>query len=141
MAFDILGMRPISFLSEDDLKNYGNKELAILINHYGKDQTLNNVVSKGIIDGDKCFLEWNILKRLVIDQKYPRDKLSGLWKLIYMYHRDSVPNLIKLADLALIMPYQTADCKTWFQLPKCYQMLKEEQIKSREFKYINNNKN
>ena len=56
MAFGILGMRPISFLSEGDLETYGNKELDILINHYGKDQTLNNVVSKGIIDGDKCFL-------------------------------------------------------------------------------------
>ena len=130
MAFGILGMRPISFLSEDDLETYGNKELDIQINHYGKDQTLNGVVSKGIIDGDKCFLEWNILKRLVINQKYPRDKLSGLWKLIYMYHRDSVPNLIKLANLALIMPYQTADCERGFSCQNAIKCSKRNRLKA-----------
>ena len=130
MAFGILGMRPISFLSADDLEDYGNKELDILVNHYGKDQTINNVVSEKIVDGDKCFVEWNILKRLVIEQRYPRDRLSGLWKLIFLYHRESVPNLIKLANLALIMPYQTADCERGFSCQNAIKSSKRSQLKA-----------
>ena len=130
MAFAILGMRTVSFLPEDELDDYGKKEIDILVNHYGKDKIIDDVVSKAIIDGDKCHLEWNILKRLVIQQKYPRDKMSCLWKLIHVYHSDTVPNMIRLANLALIMPYQTADCERGFSCQNSIKSSKRSRMKS-----------
>ena len=47
-------------------------------------------------------------------ESYPRDSMKVLWKLLFDFHKEVLPNMIKLANLALIMPYQTADCERGF---------------------------
>lgn len=51
---------------------------------------------------------------LLIDIHNPRDKMSLLWKIMYQNHKDVIPNLIVLAELALILPIHTADCEQGF---------------------------
>ena len=47
---------------------------------------------------------------------FPRNNMVTLWKLICQYHGDQIPNLIKLASLALTCPTNTADCERSFSV-------------------------
>ena len=114
MAFGVLSMRPLTFLSETDRDSYGNKEMEILLQHYGNVARKGEIVSLPLIDSEQCRLEWSTAKKIVYEQKYPRDKTSTLMKLLFDFHRETLPNLMTLANLALIMPYQTADCERGF---------------------------
>ena len=114
MAFHVFGLRPLSFLPGDDKKEFGQKEIDILVKHFGQDKTIDNVTSKAIVDEDLALHEWSLVKDIVLQQKYPLDSFATLWKIIHLYHSDTLPNLLKLANIALIMPYQTADCERGF---------------------------
>ncbi len=54
------------------------------------------------------------LKLLVLAEGYPRDKLCDLWQLVFRFHKEEFPNLIKLAAIALTLPVHTADCERGF---------------------------
>ena len=59
-------------------------------------------------------LEWAELKKVVLAERYPRDNISNLWRLIGEYHADDFPNMIKLGHLAFSSPVHTADCERGF---------------------------
>ena len=42
--------------------------------------------------------------------------MGSLWSIIYKFHKDSFPNLFKLAAVALTLPIHTADCERDFSL-------------------------
>lgn len=114
MAFHVFSMKPLSFLSDNDKKDFGLKEIGILVDHYGKEAQRSDKVSKALIDEVQTLEEWTLAKTLVMEQMYPRDSTRIHWKLMFDNHRDVLPNLITLANLALIMAYQTADCERAF---------------------------
>ena len=114
MSFQILGMRPLTHLSKEQRDEYGNKELNILIQHYGEEKKKDDVVSKSLIDAEQVRQEWSLCKEIVMQEMYPRTSIKDLWKMIFTYHQDTFPNMLVLARLALIMPYQTADCERGF---------------------------
>ena len=107
-AMAILGFRGISFV--DNLSDHGQEEIDTLCNFYGQEKS----GEQPYIDAEKTKNEWGILKPLVIQQKYPTDKFHILWGLIHKYHGTEFPNLMKIAELALIAPLQTADCERGF---------------------------
>ena len=114
-AFDVLGMRPLSFLSADDLAQYGNSEIDILIEHFGTDKTTKSgAIVKAIIDSSKIKPEWSLLKKVVLEQKYPRANTMELWQIISSFYSDTFPNLLKLAQIAILLPLQTADVERGF---------------------------
>ena len=67
-----------------------------------------------MVNAEACRAEWSMAKEIVMQQLYPRDSTKILLKLLHDYHKDSLPNLMTLANLGLIMPYQTADCERGF---------------------------
>ena len=116
-------MRPISLLSNDDLLSWGNDDLSKLLDHFG--QKIERVwvddngkqckkISEPLVNPADCQKEWRELKSTVVFQKYPRDSFVSLWQMIAKFHRDAFPNLIKLAELALVLPVHTADVERGF---------------------------
>ena len=121
-SFGILSLRPLSFLSDEQLRVFGEDELDRLIAHYGeepkhtwKEEGENQIsTSPPIINGDEARQEWALLKRIVKAQHYPRDSLWRLWALISKYHSEDFPNLLILAQLATMLAVHTAGCERGF---------------------------
>ena len=124
-AYSVLGMRPISFIQKEQLDDWGNDQLEILVSKYGKEQQAAPlkkgatdhpppIRAKALIDAQATMEEWSQLKPLVLSQGYPRDRFSTLWGLIAKFHGSSFPNLLKLAECALVSPVHTADCERAF---------------------------
>lgn len=126
-AFGCLGMRPISLMAGKELEEWGVADLNILVGHFGEEKTTvwmerseddkqvqKTNTSPPIINRDDCLKEWKEIKTTVIAQGYPRDKFVTLWQLISKFHRASFPNLIKLAEIALVLPVHTADVERGF---------------------------
>ena len=66
-------------------------------------------VFPAVVDPMKTKMEWSLLKDVFKEQQYPTGKLSMLWSCIFKFHPDTFPNLLKLVQLALNLPLQTAD--------------------------------
>lgn len=124
-AFSILGMRPLTFLSEDELESYGDAEVDTLCHFYGEQQKVcwkddHNIehenTSEPYINSQATKKEWKLVKLIVKAESYPRDCLWKLWHLIAMYHSADFPNLIKLSQLALTSAVHTAGCERGFSI-------------------------
>ena len=119
-AFAALSMRPISFCSVKERENWGNDKIEILIKQYGESKTSKGTesqpeVCKGaIIDPEATRNEWTHVKNLVVQEGYPRDKMSSLWGLICKNYKQQFPNLVHLAALAVTAPIHTSDCERGF---------------------------
>ena len=61
MAFHILGMHPLTHLSEEQREDYASKALEIFIKHYGQEKK-EDIVSKSLIDTDQLRQESILLK-------------------------------------------------------------------------------
>ena len=91
-------------MSREEIDDYGNAKIEMLIKHYRKKNKTENGVIAAVIDCPACRREWSIAKCPLLQQKYPRDKMSLLWKIINQNHKDDLPNLITLAEFTLILP-------------------------------------
>ena len=114
-AFSIFGLK--TNLADKVIRDsYGDKELDLLIKHYGNTAKRGDVSSPPLVDGDLCRVEWGLAKTLVVTQNYQSQQTDSclLWKTLHMFHSESLPNILKLANASLIMPYQTADCERGF---------------------------
>ncbi len=49
-AYSVLGMRPISFIQKEQLDDWGNDQLEILVSKYGKEQQAAPLLKKGATD-------------------------------------------------------------------------------------------
>ena len=58
--------------------------------------------------------EWCRAKSIVRSLRYPVDRMKELWELLTIHHGDELPNLIKLAQIAMCLPLHTADCERTF---------------------------
>ena len=111
-AFGVLAMRPLSFVSSDELTEWGNKELDQILSVGSKKKTAPHLVIQKLPD----MSAWSVVKPLVLQQRYPRDRIDNLWGIIKQCHGDMFPNLLKLAAVALTLPIHTSDCERDFSL-------------------------
>jgi hypothetical protein len=63
----------------------------------------------------------------LVSSKYPVDDMPSLWKTITLFHKDEVPEIIKLAQYALTLPLHTCCCERVFS----NQNLKVTRLRSR----------
>ena len=117
-------MRPISLLSSEKLEEYGQREVRTLCDHCDIAKTSKwkeNGVQKEkttppLINSGKALEEWNLLKKVAVAEKYPRDCMWELWHLINKFHSSEFPNLVTLAQLALTSAAHTASCERGFSV-------------------------
>ena len=64
MAFHVLAIRPLSFLSPDDMESYNTKEIDVFSDHYGHDFVLDDVYIKRFVGPDKICYKWSLLVNL-----------------------------------------------------------------------------
>ena len=50
-----------------------------------------------MVNAEASRTEWSMAKKIIMQQMYPRNNIKRLWKL-----KDSLPNIMVLANLALI---------------------------------------
>ena len=55
----------------------------------------------------KCRIEWNFVKEVVVREHYPMGHIAELWKMLATHHSDEVQNLIKVCQVALVLPTNT----------------------------------
>ena len=113
-AIDVLGLRNLTFLSITEFENHGIDKIQILCTHFREEKSVSNVSSDPIIDKDKTIAEWSLAKTVIKQELYPRHRMHELWTSVHTHHKETFPNLLKLAAIAAIMPYQTADCERGF---------------------------
>ena len=122
-SFSVLSMRPLSFLTPSQLEEYGCTEIQALCDFYGSPKTTSwkedgeqhEHTSPPIIDTEKTLQEWQLVKRVVMAEQYPRDSMWQLWNLIVKFHKE-FPNLTILARLALTSSVHTAGCERGFSV-------------------------
>ncbi|KAJ8311704.1 hypothetical protein KUTeg_011059 [Tegillarca granosa] len=113
-ACEALAMRDLSFVSQSEDFQYGTDKIEILLDQYATPK--GDPMIQPPVNGDKAKSEYALLKPLVLQQQYPRDKLDVLWKIIFQFHKEQFPNLIELATIVLSMPVQTAICERGFSV-------------------------
>ena len=60
------------------------------------------------------FCDDPLVKTIVKSAKYPVDNMPSLWKTITLFHKDEVPEIIKLAQYAFTLPLHTWGCERVF---------------------------
>ena len=114
--YPVLSMRPISLLSSEKLEEHRHIEVTTLCDHYGIAQTSKRKekTTPLLINSGKALEEWNLLKKGVDEEQYPRDCMWELWHLINKLHSSELPNSVTLAQLTLTSTVQTAGCERGF---------------------------
>ena len=86
----------MSFVTTEDLSNYGNDQLLIfLLDHYGSNKTKDGgkvTVIPAVVDPTRTKMEWSLVK----EQHYPTDKSSTLWGCSVKFHSETFPKFIKV---------------------------------------------
>lgn len=118
-ALGCLAMRPLSFLSKEQLNVWGDEKIHLLTEHFGKEKehsfgSNEKTTAEAIINAEETKKEWRLIKPLVMNEGYSRDRMPELWTMIYKNHREVFPNLLKLAAIALTAPIHTAECERGF---------------------------
>ena len=97
------------------MSTYGYEELETLLSHYGSaKKTQGSKDVPAVVDAEKCRIKWNFVKELVVREHYPVGYIAELWKMLATHHSDEVQNLIKLFQVALVLPTNTAGCERGF---------------------------
>lgn len=119
-------MRGISFVPQQDVSTFGNEKLGVILNHYGEPKTFKDddagteTISSPVIDRKAAEEEWKLLKQIMRDSSsYTPDNISTLWQYLNASHGKELQNLVKLAKVALVFPFQTATRERGFSVQNC----------------------
>ena len=87
---------------------YGNQELQVLLDHYGKERNGRNGPVPAGIDEQETRFEWGQLRHLMA-LNYKHLSLQEMSKLLITEHQDLYPNFARLAAVALVIPVTNAE--------------------------------
>ena len=103
-AFSVLDYKSSMSLSRVEREG----KLGVLLDHYGQEKGV-----KPLVDPNGCKLEYQLLEPLV-KANYCGLSMRDLWAVISTKYNDQFPELIKLAQIATLIPVSTADCERGF---------------------------
>ncbi|XP_046546804.1 zinc finger protein 862-like [Haliotis rubra] len=108
-CMSVLSLRGLSFLSEDARKHWGTEQLQNIIDFYSHRE-------KTFVDAEETLREWAMCKDMVHQQHYPCTSICQLWQILSSRHPDTFPNLFKIAQVAVLLPLQTATVERGFSV-------------------------
>ncbi|XP_046327844.2 uncharacterized protein LOC124111963 [Haliotis rufescens] len=108
-CMSVLSLRGLSFLSEDARKHWGTEQLQNIIDFY-------SLGDKAFVDAEETLREWSMCKDMVHQQHYPCTSICQLWQILTSRHPDTFPNLCKIAQVAVLLPLQTATVERGFSV-------------------------
>ncbi|XP_070576192.1 zinc finger protein 862-like [Ptychodera flava] len=95
-------------------KEYGEEEITILCNFYGKDKSVNGKTYPAIINPRELHEEWGLLKHVLSDN-HRSMTFQDVWCMLMRQSCHEIyPNIVRLVKIALILPTNTADCERGF---------------------------
>ncbi|KAG1669709.1 Serine/threonine-protein kinase SMG1 [Nymphon striatum] len=100
-AFGVLGLRNLTFLSQEQQESHGDDKIQILADFYGKKQRSKGIISQPLLQHGSIFPEWSLAKTVIKKEMYPRDNMLLLWQVVKKHHGETFPNLLKLVAIAL----------------------------------------
>ena len=82
-SFSVLAMRPISVMTPQEVESYGDKEIGILCDFYGKERRMKwkrdglsqENISDPVINTEETREEWSRVKKVVVAEQYPRKSM------------------------------------------------------------------
>ncbi|CAG8533687.1 9865_t:CDS:2 [Cetraspora pellucida] len=98
---------------KEELLEFGNDELQVLLNHYGSLKTINGQNFLSLVDSDSCIVEWSDFKNIVFSNFLSFSSRELLPILIYDYS-DIFSNITKLVHITNSIPFSSVDCERRF---------------------------
>lgn len=77
-------------------------------------QSQKSATSQPVLCAEKVRNQWMLARQIVKSAKYRTTQMQYLWELLTTHHKEDLDELIKLAQIALILPLHTASCERVF---------------------------
>lgn len=108
-ASEVLALKGLSFVKNDDLDNFGNHKLKPVVDHYGSSKVKSDGrVIEAVIDAHEAVEEWKLLKQTIMDDpSLSLLDLYTMWQMIAAMFGKQLLNLVKLAKIVLVFLLQT----------------------------------
>ena len=76
--------------------------------------THKHQISQPLLSRLRVSQQWQYAKTIVKAARYPVNSMQGLWELLTKHHKEELPDLINLSQIALTLPLHTASCERVF---------------------------
>ena len=73
--------------------------------------THKHQISQPLLSRLRVSQQWQYAKTIVKAARYPVNSMQGLWELLTKHHKEELPDLINLSQIALTLPLHTASCE------------------------------
>lgn len=83
-------------------------------------QSQKSATSQPVLCAEKVRNQWMLARQIVKSAKYRTTQMQYLWELLTTHHKEDLDELIKLAQIALILPLHTASCERVFSQQNIY---------------------
>lgn len=96
------------------LATYGNNNIDAVLSYLDQQQVLSDGEDTGpVLDPTATYREWTHLKSLYASHVHLQQcgSVQTFVQELSRHHRQDLPNLLKLANWALAIPFATADCE------------------------------
>ena len=119
MNFKIFNIETLRDLKEGEISAFGRQEIEIIIDHFGYEKINDNQQKYNpIIDPEQTRVEWQMMKRYIINKNLSELNQNDFWIKIYNCFKEKFKNISCVALIALIIPVSSAQCERAFSSMK-----------------------
>ena len=95
-------------------RSFGESELNVILNHFGKDQKNHrNHRLEALVSSKEVLSEWKSIRSLIW-QRYRTMETNKAWRNMFIDCSQDFPNFFKLLSIILILPVSTVYCERGF---------------------------
>ena len=129
-CFRIFSTKEIMKIEEKETlaaRSFGESELNVILNHFGKDQKNHrNHRLEALVSSKEVLSEWKSIRSLIW-QRYRTMETNKAWRNMFIDCSQDFPNFFKLLSIILILPVSTVYCERGFS----YHNITKNKIRNR----------